>query len=469
MKNTKKSSKNPQNNHELKKYYIWLLSVMGVANPRSMRLISHFGGVKEAYNALTSGDVPTDFLKPSEQKSLKSPNSTLDKAVELIGWCEKRGYGIVTFEDDDYPEPLKHIFNPPILLFTDGEIAGIADEIRINVIGTRTPSEYSYKVASVICGELAKIGFTIVSGMAVGLDKCSMTAALENSGRVVGVLACGIDVDYPRNSKGFRKVIVDSGGVNVSELMPRDSTRPAYFQYRNRIMSGLSSGTLIVEAGERSGCHITALHAISQNRDLFCVPPTDILNPRYTGVARYLRDGAIPVFSHIDIVNEYLSDVCERLSDYSGSATPRVFEKLEPKAAIAEAEAVKKAVRAEKAESKKSKLAEKSVKSEKAEKPVKSKVVKTSVNPEKPVLEFKNKPPLPQMPPINDYSELPEKQAKIVEALQDSPLTFDEIVSPKPPQKPLCEPDEAHEILLDMELDGLISKIAGGRYVLAVR
>lgn len=377
---------------------------MGAANPRTTRLISHFGGVKETYEALTAKGAAFEFaLKPREVKSLKK--SSLEKAEELIEWCEKRNYNIVTFDAPDYPEPLKHIYNPPLLLFTEGALSAIRSEIRINVIGTRKPSDYSCLVASQLCAELAKTGIVTISGMAVGLDKCAMSSALENKGTVAGVLACGIDVDYPRGSREFRNAVVESGGVCISELMPRDETRPTYFQYRNRIMSGLSSGTLIVEAGERSGCHITALHAISQNRDLFCIPPHDILDPRYSGVIRYLRDGAIPVFSHIDIVNEYLSDVCERLGE---SASPKDLEKPD-------------------------------------------------TPPKRPT--FKNKSPAPQPAPKADYAQLPEEQGKIITALQKKKLTFDEIV-----KKKLCDADKTYEILLDMELDGLVEKIAGDRY-----
>ncbi|MCL1831940.1 MAG: DNA-protecting protein DprA [Oscillospiraceae bacterium] len=405
-----------------KPYYVWLLSVMGAANPRSLRLLAHFGNVKAVYDAVC--DNP-GALKPHELKSFN--RSSLDKANELIDWCGKHGYGIVTIDEPEYPESLRHIYNPPIVLFTEGDIAGIGDGIRINVIGTRNPAAYSSRIAAYICGELSGVGFTIISGMAVGLDKCSMTAALERGGRVAGVLACGIDVEYPRGSKGFRAAVVESGGVCLSELMPRDSVRPAYFQERNRIMSGLSSGTLIVEAGERSGCHITALHTINQNRDLFCIPPHDILDSRYSGVMRYLRDGAIPVFSHIDIVNEYLSDVSRRLSEHDTfSATPRVLEK--PAAPTKPTKSGKTA---------------KSAKGESSESIV-----------------FKTVQPIPQQPPQADYSALPENHAAIVEALrQAETMTFDDIIKAE-----LCGTEDAYEVLLDMELDGLIEKIAGSRY-----
>ncbi|MDR0222364.1 MAG: DNA-protecting protein DprA [Oscillospiraceae bacterium] len=396
----------------MKEYYIWLLSVMGAANPRSLRLISRFGGVKGVYDALTAGEDGTGFLKPAEEKALKK--SSPDKARELIEWCGKKGYGITTIEDEDYPELLRHIYNPPILLFTEGSLSGIDGEIRINVIGTRSPSEYSYKVASALCASLAATGIVIVSGMAVGLDKCAMTAALAGGGKVAGVLACGIDAEYPRGSKAFRKSVVEAGGVCVSELMPRDAVRPAYFQNRNRLMSGLSSGTLIIEAGERSGCHITAAHAVAQNRDLFCVPPHDILDPRYSGVVRYLRDGAIPAFGYIDIINEYLPDLSDKLND---SAVPRDLRK--PGAAVAGGTPAEPAEQS-----------------------------KMSV-----------KPPAPQSAPKADYSALPEERLKIVEALRKKKLSFDEIV-----RKKLCAADKAYETLLDMELDGIIERVAGDRY-----
>ncbi|MCL2634220.1 MAG: DNA-protecting protein DprA [Oscillospiraceae bacterium] len=386
----------------MKEYYIWLLSVMGAANPRSLRLISHFGGIKQAYDALNAGE--TGFLKAGETRNFKK--ASLEKAQELVEWCNKRNYNIVTIEDDDYPEQLKHIYNPPILLFTEGDIKGINDSVRINVIGTRKPSEYSFKVAHALCSGLAATGMTIVSGMAVGLDKCSMTSALEQGGKVIGVLACGIDVEYPRGSKIFRKRITESSGVCISELFPRDSTRPAYFQYRNRIMSGLSAGTLIIQAGEISGCHITAMHAIAQNRDLFCVPPNDIFDPRYFGVIRYLRDGAIPVFNHIDIIKEYIPDITETLETEPVSASPHNIER------------------------------------------------DTSVAPSR-------KSIIPQSAPKADYTALNEEQSKIIEALKKKKLTFDDIV-----KKKLCTPDKAYEILLDMELDGLIERVAGDKFQL---
>jgi len=397
----------------MKEYYIWLLSVMGAANPRSARLITRFGGVKQAYDALTRlNPENAGFLKPQELRGLRK--ASLDKSRELLNWCGKNGYGIVTLGDKEYPDLLRHIYNPPILLFTEGDSANINGGVCINVVGTRDPSQYSYNVASALCAGLAATGITIVSGMAVGLDKCAMTAAVENGGKTVGVLACGIDVEYPRGSKEFRKLLIKSGGVLLSELTPRETVRPGYFRYRNRIMSGMSSGTLIIEAGERSGCHITAAHAVSQNRDLFCVPPHDILDPRYYGVVRYLREGAIPVFNHADIIREYVTELAPDTGERTASANPGGLDK---------------------------KRGSKSVKPAK----------------------LTEKTPVKQPAPSADYSALSEERAAIVAALQIKPLTFDEITAKK-----LCAADGAYETLLDMELDGLIERAAGDSYRLTV-
>ena len=405
----------------LKEYYIWLLTVMGAANPRTVRLISHFGGIKKTYEALTSGDVK--YLKESEKERLSKAST--EKVTQLCEWCDKYEYSIVTIEDDCYPELLKHIHNPPIVLFVQGDIASVCDDVRFAVVGTRNPCKYSYRVTEYICEELAKVGIVLVSGMAVGIDKCAMTSALKANPKVVGVLACGIHLDYPTGSAAFRKEVAASGGVFVSELLPRVETRPAYFPQRNRIISGLASGTLIVEAGERSGCHLTAQHTVDQNRDLFCIPPYDLFDRQLTGVVRYLRDGAIPVFSHLDIINEYLYDVSGHEFDSAG-----YYAKY--------GTYMKRSVH---------------VPAPRTDKPLELPKQRKTKS------EVKKKPLQPQPPPQVDFSVLSEPQISVINALMGGSMTFDEIVRAE-----LLTIDNAHETLLDMELDGYIERIAGDRF-----
>ena len=285
-------------------YYLWLLQLLGTANPKTLQLIQHYGSPEEVYNAI-NGEKETKFLSPSEIKRLG--NATLDNSNRILEQCDNQKIKIVTIEDDDYPYRLQNIYNPPVLLFYKGNIKGLDDEICITGVGARGATAYTAKVTSKTCRDLAKLGVVLVSGMAVGVDYLVHQAALDVGGRTVGVLACGLGVDYPRGSIPTRERIYESGGACITELFPTAETTRSYFHARNRILSGLSMGVMVFQAGMKSGSLITANHAIQQGRDLFCVPPHDIFSPDYSGVVEYLRDGAIPLFNYLDVVNSYYS------------------------------------------------------------------------------------------------------------------------------------------------------------------
>ena len=157
-----------------------------------------------------------------------------------------------------------------------------------------------------LCSDLARLGTVLVSGLAVGIDATAHSCAVEHGTPTIGVLACGQLVNYPAENEELKRRIVDGGGAVISELLPHAGVEGRYFHQRNRMISGLGLGTLVVEASTRSGCLITANHAIEQGRDLFCVPPGDITRESCAGVVQFLRDGAIPVFDYLDIVNEYM-------------------------------------------------------------------------------------------------------------------------------------------------------------------
>lgn len=283
--------------------WLWLLLVMQPYNPKTTKVLEICGGdAAGAARLIRDGDCK--FLSERERKQAKEIRSR--DVRKILSICSENDIRIITLDDEEYPLRLKAIPNPPIVLFAKGSLEGLDDEMSIAVVGTRNGCEYSAKVCRSICGELAKIGTTIVSGLAVGLDSVAHRACVDAGGRTVGVLACGALVNYPADSAQLKKDILASGGALISELLPSSTTYAAYFQHRNRIISGLASGTLIVEASARSGCLLTAEHTIEQGRDLFCIPPHDIFDPRFAGVMPLLRDGAIPVFSYIDIVNEYI-------------------------------------------------------------------------------------------------------------------------------------------------------------------
>ena len=283
--------------------WLWLLLVMQPYNPKTIKIIEKCGGDATAAATLIR-DGECGFLSERERRQAKQIRSR--DVHKLLDICAENDIRIITLDDEEYPLRLKAIPNPPIVLFAKGSLEGLDDEMAIAVVGTRNGCEYSANVCRTICGELAKIGTTIVSGLAVGLDSVAHRACVNAGGRTVGVLACGTLVNYPAENAQLKRDILASGGALISELMPNSTTYASYFQHRNRIISGLASGTLIVEASARSGCLLTAEHTIEQGRDLFCIPPHDINSPRFAGVMPLLRDGAIPVFGYMDIVNEYI-------------------------------------------------------------------------------------------------------------------------------------------------------------------
>ena len=291
------------------KYWIWLLQVMGSHNIKSGQLIEKYGSAEDAYLAIKDGK--EKLLSKSENKNAKK--ILIEQSEKIIEHCERTGVDIVTIGDENYPNRLKGIYNPPIILFCMGDISFIDNEVAITVVGTRKPSHYSLQVAREICGNLANMGAVLVSGFALGIDSVAHGEALSHREKTVAVLGCGIDYDYPTSNTKLKRIIAKNGAV-ISEFLPGAPPLGPNFPQRNRILSGLSLGTLVIEAHKRSGALITAELSIQQGRDLFCIPPADLFDSRYSGVIRFLRDGAIPVFSHLDILYEYYENFSHKLT-----------------------------------------------------------------------------------------------------------------------------------------------------------
>ena len=284
-----------------KEIWLWLLLVMQPHNVKTMQIVEQYGDVRTAAEAIRDGKC--GMLDADEKARAESIRSR--EVTAMMAKCEAGGIRIVTIEDDEYPERLRSVFNPPILLFVQGSLAGLDDEPVLAVVGTRRASNYGIQTTKRICTELVRNGMVIVSGLAVGLDTVAHQCSLAGGGRTIGVLACGNLVDYPAASRDLKRKIITSGGAVISELLPDTGVTKEYFRYRNRIISGLAQGTFITEAPDPSGCQRTAEHAVEQGRELFCIPPHDIFDQRYMGVIGFLRDGATPVFSHIDILDAY--------------------------------------------------------------------------------------------------------------------------------------------------------------------
>jgi DNA processing protein len=226
----------------------------------------------------------------------KPPRDDIMREMEIL---QKLGARIVSRWDDDYPPNLKEIYDPPALLFVRGEII-LQDTRAVAVVGARNPTRYGLDMTEMISRDLIRQGITLVSGLARGIDTACHKAALKEGGRTIGVLGCGLDVPYPRENKDLVEEMVKAGAV-ISEFRPGVAPLATNFYRRNRIVSGLAKGILVVEATRNSGSLITAAHALDQNRDVFAVPG-NVMNKRSSGPHHLLKQGAGLVESADDIV-----------------------------------------------------------------------------------------------------------------------------------------------------------------------
>lgn len=226
------------------------------------------------------------------------PKLSLSKDYELI---EKLKIKLITGKDLSYPDNLSSIFHPPFLLYLRGDLKK-EDEIAVAIVGTRRATNYGKIAARKIARELAKERITVVSGMARGIDTCAHEGALEEGGRTIAILGCGVDIVYPRENKSLMEQIIKQGAV-ISEFSLGTKPFAGNFPRRNRIISGLSRGVVVVEAPLKSGALITADFALEQGREVFSVPGV-ITNPYSKGTNKLIKEGAKVVESVYDILEE---------------------------------------------------------------------------------------------------------------------------------------------------------------------
>ncbi len=297
---------NEKQNEKL--YWIALSGIFGPADPGLWKLMAVCEGPSDAYRRIAEGRYA---LSAGEKRMFSVWNA--EKIKSLLKECSQKKIRIITFGDAEYPSKLRNIYNPPAVLYAYGNTGCLNDELTLGVVGTRKPSDYGYDAAFRISEELAKVGFTTVSGFAAGIDSAAHRGTLAGGGRTVAVLGCGLDIDYPKVNSDIREAVAENG-VILSEFPPGTQPLARNFPSRNRIISGLSLGVFVAEAPLASGALITADSAIEQGRDVFCLPPQDIFSRSFQGVVKYLRDGAVPVFSHLDIIYEYCMVFSHRLT-----------------------------------------------------------------------------------------------------------------------------------------------------------
>ena len=296
------------------KYWLWLNMVFGTGNHRIWEVMSFYRTAEKAYISLTSGN---SMVSLNENENKNVHGVTVHIAENFILNCAKRGIGVIAFTSPEYPEQLRHIYNPPSVLYYKGNISCLQTDLTVSCVGTRKASSYSLKAAKEICSELSMRGVVIVSGFAVGLDlACSMAAA--DIGRpTVCVMGCGVDVDYPKQNFPYRDRILSAGGVFVSEFPPGTQPLSPNFPKRNRVLAALGKATVVFQAGAKSGSLITANLAAGQGREVLCLPPADIFSGDYAGNIKLLRDGALSMYDASDVMECITGKNCQLTAGYT--------------------------------------------------------------------------------------------------------------------------------------------------------
>lgn len=324
------------------RYWLWLQRALG-EGAYIKNMIEDFGSVKKLYssNILEWRMSPALTAKQIDRLEQTDINSV----DEIIYTCEKNGWTIIDYDDERYPNRLREIHNPPCVLYVDGILPDIDNLAVIGIVGTRKASTYAIKVTHIMSRGITECGVLVVSGGALGVDTAAHKGALTAGGNTVAVLGCGLGASYLNENKPLRDIIKNNGAL-VTEYPPFTRASRTTFPMRNRIISGLSVGVLVVEAGVKSGSLITANYALEQGRDIFAVPAS-VLSVDFSGTNKLIDDGAMVAtkpaqivsvyaekFSTIDIskarsIDELMNDESDKSANIEKNENKLSFESIE--------------------------------------------------------------------------------------------------------------------------------------------
>ena len=398
--------------------WLWLAMVMKPNNPRLGKILSESG-----FNAAKAGVI----IRDGRDSTITAGEISRAKAIrlgtvrEFAAFCEKSGVSIISYESENYPENLRKIENPPAVLFALGNVDGLNRAPLLTVVGTRNVSDYGGSVTDYLVKPLAKAGVVIVSGMALGTDKAAHNACIDVGGRTLAFPGCGVLETHPAENADLKAKIIENGGAIISELLPDAKASSWYFKRRDAVLAGVSHGTLVVEAAEKSGSLVTAECAKNQGKTVFAVPPRDIISGNFSGNAALIRSGAVSVFDFSDI-----ADVLEKTSDSADFA-----EKLK--------KAANEAVEQKKSENFRKKTNSEKI-SEKSEKIPEEK--KSGIILEESAL-----------------SELGDAEKQVVKALAESPDNVENLM-----EKLGLDYGTAIEALISLEISGFLVRGNDGIY-----
>ncbi len=389
------------------KYWLWLTLALRQKSRKITALLEHFENPVKIYQAKKKAFRGIEGLSQNDIVALC--DKSLYAAESVMAECMEKGIRIMTPDSPYYPRALANIFDPPYVLYVKSkERRDFNQELMIAMVGTRKMTTYGRAVAMKIGYDLASAGVTVVSGMARGIDGASLAGALNAGGKTIAVLGCGVDVVYPPEHKDMMNQIAQSGMV-ISEYPPGSKPLGSHFPVRNRIISGLCAGTVVVESPESGGSLITANLALEQNRDVFAVPG-NINHPLSDGTNELIRQGAHLVTSALDIISEYREEYVS------------IFERaIQIKQEITE---------------------------------------KAEDYQDMPNEAEKEQMPLPSVN-SESYKDLSENERRITDCLSLSPSHVDTIT-----EKTGLSIQEVNAALTLLEMKGIISQLAGRHYIL---
>ncbi len=308
-------------------FWLALHRVKGLGSVGQGKLLDTYPSIKEIFSA-DSYTLKALGLKQKSIDAICKPD--WESIADALAWLDKPHHHLVTIDSDEYPPLLKEIPNPPVLLFAHGCL-DVLKNIQIGIVGSRNPDVAGRQFAHEFARELTVAGATVTSGLALGIDGYSHQGALDAGGHTIAVTGNGLDIIYPAKHKALAHKIADNG-ILVSEFLPGTKPKPENFPRRNRIISGMSTGVLVIQAACRSGSLITARYAMEQGHEVFAIPGS-IHNPLAKGCHALIKQGAKLVESVDDIIEE-LGSLVTVVMEGRNAATEKGKKNVQDKTAL---------------------------------------------------------------------------------------------------------------------------------------
>ncbi len=284
--------------------WIMLQEMFGYGSTKAQKIIDAYTSPDKLFAQRDFEYQNNTLLTQNDRKKLQNIDKYRVIAEKIVTDCEENDIKIITIDCEYYPDNLRNIYSPPLVIYYKGDITILKTEIAIGIVGTRNPSEYGIQVASIFSRDFAKYKVVTVSGLAKGIDTVVHRETLIANGRTIAVLGSGLGNIYPASNKELARVIMENGGLIMTEYPPTSPPMSYHFPIRNRIISAISKGVLVVEGTHKSGSLITAGHALTQGRDVFVVPG-NIFSPQSEATNWLAREGAVIATSAKEIIEEY--------------------------------------------------------------------------------------------------------------------------------------------------------------------